>query len=142
MPIHTDLVTGWLEYQRRLHGSPHERHTLQAAHPAHVYASWTEVATRVTQGGQPALDLILALVETAMSDEHLSLVGTGPLEDLVHKHGNILADEVALLAASSERPISVCRMCPLSRVMVANQMRCVPPEMHARIRTSMSTRCC
>ncbi len=68
-----------------------------------MYASWTQVAVRITQGGLPALDLITVLVDMAPTNEDLSLVGTGPLEDFVHKHGNTLADEVDLLATRSDR---------------------------------------
>ena len=57
----------------------------------------------MTRGGLPALDLVTELVDTAPTSEDLSLVGTGPLEDLVHKHGNTLAGEVALLATRDDR---------------------------------------
>ena len=115
MPIYSDLITGWWEYQRLLHGTPNERHALQAGHPAHVYSIWTQVATRVVHGGLPALDLVVDLVDTAPTDDALSLVGTGPLEDLVHKHGNVLAREVADLASRSDRFARA-----LSRVWIAH----------------------
>jgi hypothetical protein len=115
MSVHSGLVAGWWEYQRLLHGTPDERHALQAGHPAHVYSSWTQVATRMTHGGLPALDLVVELVDTAPTDDALSLVGTGPLEDLVHKHGNVLVREVTLLASRSDRFARA-----LSRVWVAH----------------------
>jgi len=99
MPVFDDLVTGWWEYQRLLRGSRDERQALLAGHPAHVYASWTQVTERITAGGLPALDLVAALVEGAPTDADVSLVGAGPLEDLVHKHGNSLASEIANLAS-------------------------------------------
>lgn len=99
----SDLVAGWWEYRRLLRGSADERRALLAGHPAHVYESWTEVTARMTAGGLLALDLIVALVDGTPADAEVALVGSGPLEDLVHKHGDSLAGAVAHLALGNAR---------------------------------------
>ena len=98
MRLFGDLVGGWWEYQRLLHGTREERHALEFGHPAPVCASWNEVHTRINGGGIGALELVAALVGEAHDDAGLMLVGAGPLEDLVHKHGSVLAGEIERLA--------------------------------------------
>lgn len=93
-----DAVAGWWDYQRLMRGTAEERRALEAGHPARTYQSWIEVNRRISQGGPPALDLVVSLIDAAPSYDHVALVGAGPLEDLVRKHGNGLADQLANLA--------------------------------------------
>ena len=97
------VIRGWWEYQRLQRGTPEERRALQAGHPAHVCASWAEVRARIAAGGMPALELVVAILGASRSDEDVSLVGAGPLEDLVHKHGDTLVDAIEDLAARDGR---------------------------------------
>lgn len=99
-----DVVAGWWDYQRLMRGSPAERRALEAGHPARTHQSWIEVWGRINRGGNAALDLVVSLVDAAPGgDDVVAVVGTGPLEDLVRKHGNSLADEIAHVACGNAR---------------------------------------
>lgn len=103
MALNDDLVDCWWEYQRRLRGTPEERRALEAGHPAIVYARWNEVNARVARGGLPAVDVISALLQAAPDGEGAMLVAAGPLEDLVRKHGDVLAEDIEYMAMRDER---------------------------------------
>lgn len=98
-----DLVRCWWEYQRLLRGTPQERRALEAGHPAAVYFRWNDANARIARGGPPALDLIVALLAACPDEDGITLVATGPLEDLVRKHGDQLIDDIEYLAAVNER---------------------------------------
>jgi hypothetical protein len=99
-----DAVAGWWDYQRLMRGSPEQRRAIEAGHPARIYQSWIEVSGRIAKGGLAALDLVVALIEAAPGGDDVdAVVGTGPLEDLVRKHGNVLADEIAQVASRNAR---------------------------------------
>ena len=97
------VVDGWWEYQRLRHGSPEERKALEAGHPARACESWNEVRRRMNRGGVAGLDLVVALLSRAHRNEDIALVGTGPLEDLVRKHGNVICDHIVELALRNEK---------------------------------------
>jgi hypothetical protein len=86
-----------------LRGTPEERRALEAGHPAPVYARWNDANGRIVRGGLPALDLVSTLLAAAPNEEGIMLVATGPLEDLVRKHGNMLVDDIEYLALRDER---------------------------------------
>ena len=48
----------------------------------------------VDDGGNDAIRMILALLDTAPDGDGTVAVGTGPLEDLVNDHGDVLVDEI------------------------------------------------
>ena len=98
-----DVASGWWEYQRLSRGSREERRALEAGHPARVYANWNEVTARIIRGGLPALDIVVGLIRAAEDDEAVMVVGAGPLEDLLNKHGNALVDDVEREAARNPR---------------------------------------
>jgi hypothetical protein len=93
------IIRGWWEYQRLQSGTPEQRRALQAGHPAQVCASSAEVRAHIAAGGQQAIELVAAILSTSRSDTDVSLVGAGPLEDLVHKHGDTLVDAIEGFAA-------------------------------------------
>jgi hypothetical protein len=76
---------------------------LEAGHPAQVYSNFTYVNTVIARGGQPALNVVLALLETAPNEQCMSIVGEGPLDDLIKKHGNALVADVEDLAHHDPR---------------------------------------
>jgi hypothetical protein len=56
------------------------------------------VRVRLDAGGPPALAFVLELLAAAPDERGVALVGAGPLEDLIHQHGDALAaliDETA-----------------------------------------------
>jgi hypothetical protein len=99
----TDPVLGWWDYQRRLRGSPEERRALEAGHPAAVFASLREVNAIIARGGRPALVMILDLLDAAPTEWSVALVGEGPLDALIKKHGNSLISDLEDLAAAEPR---------------------------------------
>lgn len=50
-----------------------------------------------------AWPIILALIEHAPDDEALAFVATGPLEDLIHRHGQRIGDQIVEQARRDPR---------------------------------------
>jgi hypothetical protein len=120
------LVHGWWEYQRRLHGNPEERRALEAGHPAEVHLVFNEVKATISAGGLRAWDLVVALLDVAPGDPGVMLVGAGPLEDLVKKHGDALVKEIEYDASRNDRVRQA-----LSCVWVARGL--LTPEVEGRL---------
>jgi hypothetical protein len=59
------------------------------------------VLAQVDAGGPEALVLVMALIDAAPTDLGLGKVAAGPLEDLLHAHGDDLVDEIEVLARQS-----------------------------------------
>ena len=53
-----------------------------------------QVAQDIRAGGPEAVDAVVALAAAAPTDEALSFLGAGPLEELVNWHGVSLMDEL------------------------------------------------
>lgn len=92
------LTAGWWEYVRLATGSRAERKALSLGEPADVRSAWTDVQDRLDAGRVESLQLVLALIETTPEPAGVGVVGAGPLEDLVHRHGDSLVDELDRLA--------------------------------------------
>jgi hypothetical protein len=97
-PITGDLAGVWWAYQRLAQGSRENRKRLSLGEPAEICAGWEGAGDRINAGGIDALELVVALVDAAPDRAGLALVGTGPLEDLVHEHGVALVTEIEGLA--------------------------------------------
>jgi hypothetical protein len=97
------VVDGWWRYQRLLVGARSDRKALELGEPQDVVAAAEVVDDRVCSGGPEALDLVAALVRGADTDDDLGLVGAGPLEDLLTRHGATLVDDVDNLARRDPR---------------------------------------
>lgn len=97
------LVPAWWAYQRLASGGRAERKALELGEPADAVAAARAVDEAVHRGGQQALALMSALVDGAETDDDLALVGAGPLEDLLVRHGTNLVDEVDDLARRNAR---------------------------------------
>jgi hypothetical protein len=80
------VVEGWWRYQRLSAGTRSDRKALEVGEPGDVVAAVEAVDDRVFTGGPEALDLVAALV------------GAGPLEDLLTRHGATLVDGIDDLA--------------------------------------------
>ncbi len=89
-----ELVAGWWEYARLAQGSRQQRKGLEAGDAPFADAGRYGVAERVERGGVEALELVAALLERAPDDDGVALVAAGPLEDLLHRHGQELVDVV------------------------------------------------
>jgi hypothetical protein len=92
------VVDGWWQYQRLSVGTRCDRKGLELGEPQDVVAAAEAVDACVLDGGPEALGLVAALLRAADSDDDLGLVGAGPLEDLLHRHGAALIDSIDDLA--------------------------------------------
>lgn len=98
-----ELVAGWWEHARLAQGSREERKRLEAGEEALADAGWDGVHERVQRGGVEAVELVAALLRRAPDEDGVALVAAGPLEDLLHWHGDELVDQVARLAGQDPR---------------------------------------
>jgi hypothetical protein len=118
----------WLS--RRLSAGTREQRTeLQQGQSADVraarYAS-EHVDDVVSEGGKEAITLVAQLVQSAPDSDALVLVGSGPLEDLLHEHGADLIEEVERLARQVPAFAETLRSVWLEH-------RALPPEVEARL---------
>lgn len=93
-----ELAARWWEYNRLSSGNRSQRKALSLGEPAEVCAAADIVRERIDSGGIEAIWLIVALIDSASDAVGVALVGAGPLEDLVHEHGNSLIDDLDRLA--------------------------------------------
>ena len=93
-----ELAFRWWDYRRLSYGNRSERKALELGEPAEVCAAADIVMERIDSGGMEAIRLIVALIESAPDDAGIGYVVAGPLEDLVHEHGNSLIDDLDQLA--------------------------------------------
>jgi hypothetical protein len=104
-----DLVPAWWDYVRRSQGSRAERKALSLGDPSDAVSAYDAVARVVESGGQEAVELLVALNDAAPAGDDGVTVGCGPLEDLLHEHGDSVATTVndhALSSPSFARALS------------------------------------
>ena len=126
-----DTVAAWWDYRRLFTGSKQTRQELTLGRPEHAVRAEAAVRAVVDGGGEPALALIVALVDAAPEPDDVIDVGVGPLEDLLHDDGDAVVDEIERL----------CRTSPPFRRAVANvflEEGHVRPETEARLRPLVS----
>jgi hypothetical protein len=86
----------WLFHALRA-GTREQRVDLERGESRDATAAWRAfdaVDDVITSGGVEAISLILELLDSAPTPAAVSAVGAGPLEDLLHEHGEQLIDEV------------------------------------------------
>ena len=96
-----ELARYWWEAQRLAHGSRGERERWSVGEPAEVVAAWGAAREVVDRGGEAALNLIVALLDSAPGDSGRSTVGAGPLEEIVTEYGDVLSAQLDRLARTS-----------------------------------------
>ena len=95
---------GWWLYRSMSKGDRGERVELEHAESSRAREAWRAyevVQETVGEGGNDAIRLILALLAAAPRGEGTGAVGSGPLEDLIHDHGDDLVDAVERAARQS-----------------------------------------
>ena len=92
------VVDGWWRYQRLSVGTRFDRKASELGQPRDAVTAVGAIDDRVRGGGPEALNLVTALVRAAETDDDLALVGVGPLEDLLIRHGAELVDGIDNLA--------------------------------------------
>jgi hypothetical protein len=100
-PPRDAVVRGWWQFQTLHSGTREERKALEIGEPTEVWAAWGAVSDQIRAGGPAALELVVALIEAAPDSESVGNVAAGPLEDLVHAHGDELVDQLETLARQS-----------------------------------------
>ena len=96
-----ELARQWWEARRLANGTRDERKRWSLDEPADVAAAWEAVREIVDRGGQRALDLVVALLDAAPDDSGPSIVGAGPLEDIVAAHGHEFSIQLDELSRTS-----------------------------------------
>ena len=96
-----DVARAWWESRRLAAGTRHERKQWSLGEPSEVASGLRAVDEIVDGGGERAIELVVALLNTAPAGSGVPEVGAGPLEDLVVGHGNALAPRLDDLARRS-----------------------------------------
>jgi hypothetical protein len=105
------LIAGWWEHARLAQGSRQQRKSLEDGDALFADAGWYGVGERVERGGVQALELVAAQLERAPDDDGVTLVAAGPLEDLLHRHGQELVDEIERWARQDFRFATALAAC-------------------------------
>jgi hypothetical protein len=91
----------WWLFHRLSAGTREQRMDLQRGQSADATAALRaveHVADVITRGGAEAVTLVTELAQSAADADGSVLVGSGPLEDLLHEHGAALIEHVERLA--------------------------------------------
>jgi hypothetical protein len=97
-PEFAALARDWWDYWRRSRGPRDERKALSLGQPPAVQVAHGVIERRVKDGGRPAVELLVALNDAGPPDDDGVTVGTGPLEDLIHEHGDVVIDDLVEFA--------------------------------------------
>ncbi|GAA4361675.1 hypothetical protein GCM10023145_38770 [Angustibacter luteus] len=95
------LAANWWEFQRRTVGSRQERRALEQGQPAEVQAADDAVRAMVDAGGDAGVAFLRRLNDASPPHDDGETVGAGPLEDLLHEHGDSVVDAIELNARQS-----------------------------------------
>lgn len=95
------LVANWWEFKKLSAGTRDERKALELGSPVAVARAAVQVDDQMEAGGRDALDLLAELIEAAPDGDDGVTVGTGPLEYLLHSHGDSLVEDVLRLSRIS-----------------------------------------
>jgi len=96
------LAGDWWDYQRLSRGSREERKALELGGSARARAAHDLVDEAVQRGGSDAAELLAVLAEATPAGDDGTAVGVGPLEDLIHEHGDDLIGEI--VSCARQRP--------------------------------------
>lgn len=127
-------VEGWWEFQHLSRGSREQRKALEGGSPASAWAGVRAIDEFILGGGPTACEVVAALVGGAKDDDEVALVGAGPLEDLLHTHGEALVDDVDRFARQDSRFRRA-----LSAVWLGNGLSDATTERLARLGGSLSS---
>jgi hypothetical protein len=101
-----DWVARWFEYHRLACGTREQRKALEVGQPIAAQAAYDWVQDRMIDGGLEAVDAIAELAQAASNEHEQSLVGIGPVEELIYGHGDVavplLLDRARQLPALAE----------------------------------------
>jgi hypothetical protein len=90
--VPADVPARWFEYWRRASGTRDERKALEQGRPIEVQAAHDWIEKRIMSGGVAAIDAIAEIAEAASNPDEEAIVGIGPIEDLIHCHGDAVVD--------------------------------------------------
>ena len=99
--VSDDLITRWWEYHRLARGTREERKALESGKSADVVVAKERVDELVELGEPDVIDLLEALIDNNTTDATVAVVGAGPLEDLIHEHGDALVEPIVAKARQS-----------------------------------------
>ena len=119
----------WWLFHRLGAGTRDQRVDLQQQQSAEARAAQRaaeHVNDVMAQGGAEAVALIAELLQSAADADAVVLVGSGPLEDLLHEHGAAVIEEVERLARQEPAFAEALRSVWLEH-------RALPPSVEARL---------
>ena len=88
------LLARWWEYQWLSDGNRHERKGLEQGEPQAVVEARQTVSDLVDAGDPSVIHLLADLVDVGPPVTAATIVGSGPLEDLLHAHGDRLIGDL------------------------------------------------
>lgn len=92
------LLQHWWEHSRLSSGSRDDRKALSMGQPHRAAVAYDVLSDLVSIGSPDVVSLLADLVDAGPSGSSAVIVGTGPLEDLIHEHGDAFIDELETLA--------------------------------------------
>lgn len=102
----TALADHWWEHNRLSTGTRAERKALSMGEPHGPARAGDHVRDVIQRGGPEALALLRALAQRTPAGAFIGDVGAGPVEDLVHEHGE---QGAALIAAAAREDRTFAR---------------------------------
>ena len=66
-----------------------------------LYWAWEEVSDLVREQPESAWEVVTALVDQAKDRSQLAYIAAGPLEDLIHAHGELFVDRIGVQSRGS-----------------------------------------
>jgi hypothetical protein len=97
-------ASDWWLFQTMAAGERDQRVELERDESPKAHRAWSAfwfVQETMGNGGDSAIQLVLALLDKAPDDQGVATVGAGPLEDLVNDHGADLVDLIERTARQS-----------------------------------------
>lgn len=88
------LLARWWEHQRLSDGDRQERKALEQGESQAAVEAYQIVCDLVEAGDPSVIQLLADLVDAGPPDIAAAFVGAGPLEDLLHEHGDRLIDDL------------------------------------------------
>ena len=88
------LFAAWWDYQRLARGTREDRVGLARGVPGNAVAAVDTVRGLVDLGESDAVQFLANLNDAGTHEDEGEHVGAGPLEDLIHQHGDAVIDEI------------------------------------------------
>jgi hypothetical protein len=89
---HSKLVNGWIAYAKSFDGREFNRE---------LFWSWSELSNLVAANPESAWEIIVEIFHASSELDVLQLLASGPLEELLARHGDRLIARIERMATES-----------------------------------------